>query len=99
MVASVRQNTLQGRDGPSHLFLSPTTLGCPKNILSSKSDILFFPPSGTLVFFCDKFAQGQFLAVFLTSRSNQKRWRHLFFSPTTLGCPKNILSSKSEISF
>ena len=46
--------------------------------------------------------KGPILAVFLTSRSNQKRWRgpsHFFFSPTTLSCPKNILSPKSETLF
>src|SRR5437763_1433573 len=37
-------STLFRSRGPSHFFFSPTTLGCPKNILSPKSETLFFPP-------------------------------------------------------
>ena len=74
------------------------SLGCPKNTLSSTSETLFFHPPP--LFFAN-FAQGANFGCFfdLPFEPEEMGPSHFFFSPTTLGCPKNILSSKSETLF
>src|SRR5947209_7932357 len=83
----------------SLIFFSHNPRLSEKHIISEIGDTFFFTLPGPL--FAIICSRGQML-FFLTSRSNQKRWGgpyHLFFFPTTLGCPKNILSPKSETLF
>src|SRR5437660_1645360 len=86
----------------SLLFPTRRSSVLEKHIISEIGDTFFSTLPGPPSLFAIISLKGPILAVFLTSRSNQKRWRgpsHFFFSPTTLGCPKNILSPKSETLF
>src|SRR5437764_1181804 len=86
----------------SLLFFSHNPRLSEKHIIFQIGDTFFSTLPGPPSLFAIIALKGPILAVFLTSRSNQKRWRgpsHFFFSPTTLGCPDHILSFKSETLF
>src|SRR5437763_1433571 len=86
----------------SLLFFSHNPRLSEKHIISEIGDTFFSTLPGPPSIFATHSFTAPTLAVFLTSRSNQKKWRgpsHFFFSPTTLGFPKTILSPKSETLF
>src|SRR5437660_1308376 len=86
----------------SLIFFSHNPWLSEKHIISHIVDIFFSSLPGPPSLCATISLKGPILAVFLTSRSNQKRWGEMgsvSFRQTTLGCPKNILSHKSETFF